>query len=159
MVVFLHHCILLCMNPRLHYLRGRKVSAILEIDDLFRSFCSETMSSKEIKSRLKAAKAAVEEKDFEKALKQCQVSVHQHATATASRRDVTIMSEHHLELLHAHVQILFQVDAQNYNGQVFAGLACLQLGKHQESKAYYRSAITRQPDGPLAWKVLNGPYA
>ena len=34
------------------------------------------MSSKEIKSRLKAAKAAVDEKDFEKALKQCQVSVN-----------------------------------------------------------------------------------
>lgn len=33
------------------------------------------MSSKEIKSRLKAAKAAVDEKDYEKTLKQCQVGV------------------------------------------------------------------------------------
>ena len=32
-----------------------------------------SMSSKEIKSRLKAAKAAVDEKDYEKTLKQCQV--------------------------------------------------------------------------------------
>lgn len=31
------------------------------------------MSSKEIKSRLKAAKAAVDEKDYERTLKQCQV--------------------------------------------------------------------------------------
>ena len=31
------------------------------------------MSSKEIKSRLKAAKAAVDEKDHEKALERCQV--------------------------------------------------------------------------------------
>jgi hypothetical protein len=33
------------------------------------------MSSKEIKSRLKAAKAAVDEKDYEKTLKQCQVGI------------------------------------------------------------------------------------
>ena len=33
------------------------------------------MSSKEIKSRLKAAKAAVDDKDYEKTLKQCQVGV------------------------------------------------------------------------------------
>ena len=31
------------------------------------------MSSKEIKSRLKVAKTAVDEKDYEKVLKQCQV--------------------------------------------------------------------------------------
>ena len=34
------------------------------------------MSSKEIRTRLKAAKAAVEEKDFDKALKQCQVCLN-----------------------------------------------------------------------------------
>ena len=70
---------------------------------------------------------------------------------------VILLSEHHLEL-HAMyympcMQALFQLDARNYNGQVFAGLACLQLGKHHESKSYYKGAIAQQPDGPLAWKV------
>ena len=51
------------------------------------------------------------------------------------------------------MQHLFQVDPFNYNGQVFAGLACLQLGQYEESKRHYKSAITQQPDGPLAWKV------
>ena len=51
------------------------------------------------------------------------------------------------------MQHLFQVDPFNYNGQVFAGLACLQLGKYEESKRHYKGAITQQPDGPLAWKV------
>jgi superkiller protein 3 len=51
------------------------------------------------------------------------------------------------------MQHLFQVDPFNYNGQVFAGLACLQLGEYEESKKHYKGAITQQPDGPLAWKV------
>ena len=51
------------------------------------------------------------------------------------------------------MQHLFQVDLFNYNGQVFAGLACLQLGKYEESKRHYKGAISQQPDGPLAWKV------
>ena len=51
------------------------------------------------------------------------------------------------------LQHLFQIDPFNYNGQVFAGLACLQLGQYEESKKNYKGAISKQPDGPLAWKV------
>ena len=56
-------------------------------------------------------------------------------------------------VVYTSTQHLFQVDPFNYNGQVFAGLACLQLGRYEDSKRHYKGAISQQPDGPLAWKV------
>jgi len=38
---------------------------------------------------------------------------------------------------------------------VFAGLAALKLSEYKEAKEYYKTAITSQPEGPLAWKVHN----
>ena len=45
------------------------------------------------------------------------------------------------------------VDEANYTALVFAGLACLKLSEYQESKQHYRTAVSMQPDGALAWKV------
>lgn len=104
------------------------------------------MSAKEIKSRLKAAKAAVDKKDFEEALKQCQVGLYNLWLSAECEWAL-------FGILTIYLQTLFQLDALNYNGHVFAGLACLQLGKYEESKQYYKTAIAQQPDGPLAWKV------
>ncbi|XP_064390327.1 superkiller complex protein 3-like isoform X2 [Halichondria panicea] len=75
---------------------------------------------------LKLAKAAIDKKDYEAALKHCQ--------------DVFIR------------------DASNYNGNVFAGLACLQLSRHDDARRHYSTAIETQPDNPLAWKGLANYY-
>ena len=48
---------------------------------------------------------------------------------------------------------MFNKDSSNYNGHVFAGLASLQLGHHDDAKRHYKTAIDVQPDNPLAWKV------
>ena len=50
-------------------------------------------------------------------------------------------------------QDVFIRDASNYNGNVFAGLACLQLSRHDDARRHYSTAIETQPDNPLAWKV------
>lgn len=47
------------------------------------------------------------------------------------------------------------MDDRNYTGLVFAGLASLKLGQYNESREYYRTAVSVQPEGPLAWKVLS----
>ncbi len=44
-------------------------------------------------------------------------------------------------------------DPSHYNGNVFAGLASLQLGQHDDARRHYKTAIETQPDNPLAWKV------
>ena len=45
------------------------------------------------------------------------------------------------------------MDEGNYMGHVFAGLAGLELGRYEEAKQHYKTAIAAQPDEPLAWKV------
>ncbi len=50
-------------------------------------------------------------------------------------------------------QDVFVRDAINYNGNVFAELACLQLGRHDNARCHYSTAIETQPENPLAWKV------
>ena len=49
--------------------------------------------------------------------------------------------------------MVFAIDASNYQAHVFAGLAALQLGKQQEAKQHYQSAIDIAPQEQLAWKV------
>lgn len=51
-------------------------------------------------------------------------------------------------------QMVFAIDASNYQAHVFAGLATLQLGKQQEAKQHYKSAINIAPQEQLAWKVF-----
>ena len=51
------------------------------------------------------------------------------------------------------MQEIFAVDEGNYMGHVFAGLAGLELGRYAEAKQHYKTAISTQPDEPLAWKV------
>lgn len=46
------------------------------------------------------------------------------------------------------------MDGGNYMAHVFAGLASLELGQYTEAKQHYKTAITTQPDEPLAWKVV-----
>ena len=48
---------------------------------------------------------------------------------------------------------MFVIDASNYQAHVFAGLAALQLGKQQEARQHYQSAIAIAPHEQLAWKV------
>ena len=50
--------------------------------------------------------------------------------------------------------MVFAIDANNYHAHVFAGLAALQLGKQQEAKQHYKSAINIAPQEQLAWKVI-----
>lgn len=50
--------------------------------------------------------------------------------------------------------MVFAIDANNYQAHVFAGLATLQLGKQQEAKQHYKSAINIAPQEQLAWKVI-----
>lgn len=38
---------------------------------------------------------------------------------------------------------------------MFAGLAALEQGRHADAKQHYKTAITSQPDEPLAWKVAH----
>ena len=40
-------------------------------------------------------------------------------------------------------------------GHVFAGLAELELGRHEVAKQHYKNAITTQPNESLAWKVID----
>ncbi len=49
-------------------------------------------------------------------------------------------------------------DASNYNGNVFAGLASLQLSRHDDARRHYKRAIETQPENPLAWKVLSRKF-
>ncbi|XP_065910597.1 superkiller complex protein 3-like [Dysidea avara] len=56
-------------------------------------------------------------------------------------------------------QMVFALDANNYQAHVFAGLATLQSGKQQEAKQHYQSAITIAPQEQLAWKGLANLYS
>lgn len=84
------------------------------------------MTTKEIKSHLKAAKASIDAKRYEEAIGKC--------------------------------QMVFAIDANNYHAHVFAGLATLQLGKQQEAKQHYKSAINIAPKEQLAWKGMANLY-
>lgn len=84
------------------------------------------MTTKEIKSRLKAARASIDAKRYEEAIEKC--------------------------------QMVFDIDASNYQAHVFAGLAALQLGKQEEAKLHYQSAISIAPQEQLAWKGMGNLY-
>ena len=95
------------------------------------------MTTKEIKSHLKAARASIDAKKYEEAIEKCQVYLFA----------LVICHVYHQS------QMVFALDASNYQAHVFAGLAALQLGKQQEAKQHYQSAINIAPQEQLAWKV------
>jgi superkiller protein 3 len=49
-------------------------------------------------------------------------------------------------------------EANNYNAQVFRGLAQLQLKRYDESEKAYKAAIESQPSQALAWQGLEKFY-
>lgn len=99
------------------------------------------MTTKEIKSHLKAARAFIDAKRYEEAIEKCQV----------------VLNYFVIIIFHHQSQMVFAIDASNYQAHVFAGLAALQLGKQQEAKQHYKSAITISPEEQLAWKVVAYP--
>ena len=58
-----------------------------------------------------------------------------------------------LALVFLNIQEIFSIDEANYMGHVFAGLADLELGRFEQAKQHYKTAIAAQPDESLAWKV------
>ena len=98
------------------------------------------MTSKEIKSHLKAARASIDTKNYGEAMEKCQVVLR--CSVICCVLLTTLQS-----------QMVFAIDASNYQAHVFAGLAALQLGKQQVAKQHYHSAIDIAPQEQLAWKV------
>lgn len=97
------------------------------------------MANKEIKSHLKAARTSIDAKKYEEAIEKCQV--------VSCPSLIIIIFNHYIS------QMVFAIDASNYQAHVFAGLAALQLGRQEEAKQHYQSAITIAPHEQLAWKV------
>ncbi|PWN47052.1 TPR-like protein [Violaceomyces palustris] len=54
---------------------------------------------------------------------------------------------------------VLESDSQNYNANVFLGLALLNLERYQESEKAYLDATASQPDQPLAWQGLEKFYS
>ncbi|UZJ52503.1 hypothetical protein CBS101457_001823 [Exobasidium rhododendri] len=53
---------------------------------------------------------------------------------------------------------VLEYEADNYNAQVFRGLALLHLQRYDESEEAYRAATTSQPSQVLAWQGLEKFY-
>jgi len=51
-----------------------------------------------------------------------------------------------------------EYEADNYNAQVFRGLALLHLKRYDESEEAYKAAIKAQPSQLLAWQGLEKFY-
>jgi len=50
---------------------------------------------------------------------------------------------------------VLEFEPDNYNANVFLGLALLHLNQTEESEQAYRKAIASSPDQPLAWQGLS----
>uniref|UniRef100_D8QCZ7 Superkiller protein 3 n=1 Tax=Schizophyllum commune (strain H4-8 / FGSC 9210) TaxID=578458 RepID=D8QCZ7_SCHCM len=53
---------------------------------------------------------------------------------------------------------VLEYEPDNYNAHVFLGLACLELGEHDNSEKAYRTAIDLNPSQLLAWQGLSKFY-
>ena len=51
------------------------------------------------------------------------------------------------------MQEIFAAEEGNYVGHVFAGLAAIELGRPDQAREHYKTALAAQPGDPLAWKV------
>ena len=114
------------------------------------------MASKSVKAQLKAAKAAVGKKEYHEVARICQV------------RTVSLKALHLLNLwsavlhgnmihsywLQTNMQEIFAAEEGNYVGHVFAGLAAIELGRPDQAREHYKTALAAQPGDPLAWKVI-----
>ena len=109
------------------------------------------MASKSVKAELKAAKAAVGKKEYHEVARICQVRTV--PSSTAFTKFMISGNMIHSHWLQTNMQEIFAAEEGNYMGHVFAGLAAIELGRPDQAREHYKTAIAAQPGDPLAWKV------
>ncbi|MCJ1274065.1 Superkiller protein 3 [Puttea exsequens] len=77
---------------------------------------------------------------------------------TALKAAKAALEAHRYEDAIEQVKAVLAADANNYNANVFLGLACEKLDQYEASEAAYRAAITAKNKDPLAWQGLISLY-
>ncbi len=76
------------------------------------------------------------------------------ATKTALKAAKAALDAHRYEEAIEQANLVIAVDATNYNGNIFLGLAHDRQGQHEASEVAYKRAIKAKEEDPLAWQGL-----